>query len=87
MGLGCACSICPAFATIILHKNDKQLACNRHYWKQKQKQSNKDSQKKKNQQSGSPAIYHKCRPKKSILIPQRTNWLLLIARYETIQFI
>ena len=34
---GCTWSICPAFATAILHKSDKQLACNRHYLKQKQK--------------------------------------------------
>ena len=31
MGPGCGWSICPAFAATILHKNDKQLACNRHY--------------------------------------------------------
>ena len=48
MGPGCAWSICSAFATAILHKNDNQLACNRHYWKKKQKQSKKDSQKTKN---------------------------------------
>ena len=37
MGPGCAWSICSAFATAILHKNDNQLACNRHYWKKKNK--------------------------------------------------
>ena len=47
MGPGYAWSIYPAFAAAILHKNDKQLARNRHYWKQNQKQSKKYSKKKK----------------------------------------
>ena len=47
IGPSCVWSIRPAFATAILHKNDKQLARNRHdsKKKQKQKQSKKYSQK------------------------------------------
>ena len=47
IGPGCVWSIRPAFAAAILHKNDKQLARNRHDSKKtkKQKQSKKYSQK------------------------------------------
>ena len=59
MGPGSAWLIRLAFATTILQKNDKQLARNRYHWKQKQKQSKKDSQKRRNRQhSLLDFVYH-----------------------------
>ena len=72
IGPGCVWSIRPALAAAILHKNDKQLACNRHNWKKK-KQKQKQKQSKKYSQK-TTTNHHSCILHSSWILNDMVKW-------------